>query len=178
MAINAILSQTIFTSISRKYRASYFIVFSSMALRDNIFSNESYYIVEIKSLKRILDHINPEIPILCFIDEVLRGTNTLERIAASSRILASLAQKNALVFAATHDIELTHILEEHYRNYHFQERIADNQILFDYQLHSGRAVSKNAIKLLGVLGYSRKIIDEAEQAAEEFMRVGEWSKIQ
>ena len=178
MAINAILSQTIFTSISRKYRASYFIVFSSMALRDNIFSNESYYIVEIKSLKRILDHINPEIPILCFIDEVLRGTNTLERIAASSRILASLAQKNALVFAATHDIELTHILEEHYRNYHFQERIADNQILFDYQLHSGRAVSKNAIKLLGVLGYSRKIIDEAEQAAEEFMRAGEWSKIQ
>ena len=178
MAINAILSQTIFTSISRKYRASYFIVFSSMALRDSIFSNESYYIVEIKSLKRILDHINPEIPILCFIDEVLRGTNTLERIAASSRILASLAQKNALVFAATHDIELTHILEEHYRNYHFQERIADNQILFDYQLHSGRAVSKNAIKLLGVLGYSRKIIDEAEQAAEEFMRVGEWSKIQ
>ncbi len=178
MAINAILSQTIFTSISRKYRASYFIVFSSMALRDSIFSNESYYIVEIKSLKRILDHINPEIPILCFIDEVLRGTNTLERIAASSRILASLAQKNALVFAATHDIELTHILEEHYRNYHFQERIADNQILFDYQLHSGRAVSKNAIKLLGVLGYSRKIIDEAEQAAEEFMRAGEWSKIQ
>jgi len=178
MAINAILSQTIFTSISRKYRASYFIVFSSMALRDNIFSNESYYIVEIKSLKRILDHINPEIPILCFIDEVLRGTNTLERIAASSRILASLAQKNALVFAATHDIELTHILEEHYRNYHFQERIADNQILFDYQLHSGRAVSKNAIKLLGMLGYSRKIIDEAEQAAEEFMRAGEWSKIQ
>ena len=178
MAINAILSQTIFTSISRKYRASYFIVFSSMALRDSIFSNESYYIVEIKSLKRILDHINPEIPILCFIDEVLRGTNTLERIAASSRILASLAQKNALVFAATHDIELTHILEEHYRNYHFQERIADNQILFDYQLHSGRAVSKNAIKLLGMLGYSRKIIDEAEQAAEEFMRAGEWSKIQ
>ncbi|MBE5966391.1 MAG: hypothetical protein E7255_05420 [Lachnospiraceae bacterium] len=177
MAINAILSQTLDTSISRKYRASYFSVFSSMALRDSILSNESYYIVEIKSLKRILDHVNPEIPILCFIDEVLRGTNTLERIAASSRILASLAQKNALVFAATHDIELTHILEEYYRNYHFQERIVDNQILFDYQLHSGRAVSKNAIKLLGMLGYSQKIIEEAEKAAEEFMRVGEWSKI-
>ena len=177
LAINALLSQTIYTSVSRSYQASYFSIFSSMALRDSIFKNESYYIVEIKSLKRILDHVNREYPMLVLIDEVLRGTNTLERIAASSRILQSLAKKNVLCFAATHDIELTHILENYYANYHFQERISDHQILFDYKLYQGRAVSKNAIKLLSLLGYTPDIIKNAETAAEEFLSEGEWKKI-
>jgi DNA mismatch repair ATPase MutS len=149
-----------------------------MALRDNLLSKESYYIVEIKSLKRILDRVNNEVPTLCFIDEVLRGTNTLERIAASSRILSSLSKKNTLVFAATHDIELTQILENEYSNYHFQERIEDNEILFDYKLYKGKAISKNAIKLLNMMGYPKEIIVSAENAAEEFLTKGEWSKIQ
>ena len=177
LAINALFSQTIYTSISHSYQASYFTIFSSMALRDSLFRNESYYIVEIKSLKRILDHVNHQYPMLVLIDEVLRGTNTLERIAASSRILLSLAKKNVLCFAATHDIELTHILEHYYSNYHFQERIANHQILFDYKLYSGRAISKNAIKLLSLLGYTPDIIRSAETAAEEFLSDGEWRKI-
>lgn len=177
LAVNAILSQTIYTATAKSYKGSYFQIYSSMALRDNIFSSESYYIVEIKSLKRILDSANDEVPTLCFIDEVLRGTNTLERIAASSRILFSLASKNALVFAATHDIELTHILESTYANYHFQERIEDQQIIFDYQLYQGKAVSKNAIRLLEMLGYPSEIIDGAEQAAQKFLTTGEWSKV-
>jgi DNA mismatch repair ATPase MutS len=148
-----------------------------MALRDNIFSKESYYMVEIKSLKRILDRVNNDIPILCFIDEVLRGTNTLERVAASSRILSHLARRNTLVFAATHDIELTHILENDYSNYHFQERIEANEILFDYKLYQGKAVSKNAIKLLDMLKFPREITTSAEAAAEDFLKKGEWSKI-
>ena len=177
LAINAILSQTIYTATAGSYHGNYFMICSSMALRDNIFSSESYYIVEIKSLKRILDHVNPDIPVLCFIDEVLRGTNTLERIAASSRILASLAKQNTFVFAATHDIELTHILEKDFSNYHFQERIEDHQILFDYKLYQGKAISKNAIKLLDMLGYPREITEAAEEAAGEFLTSGEWSNV-
>jgi DNA mismatch repair ATPase MutS len=176
LAINTILAQTIYTSTSSSYKASYFMIYSSMALRDNIFSKESYYIVEIKSLKRIIDRINTDIPMLCFIDEVLRGTNTLERVAASSRILSYLSRKNTLVFAATHDIELTHILENEYSNYHFQERIEADQILFDYQLHQGRAISKNAIKLLDMLKFPKEITSAAESAAEDFLEKGEWSK--
>lgn len=178
MALNAILSQTIFTSLSKSYKANFFMVYSSMALRDDLFSKESYYIVEIKSLKRILDRLSDEIPMLCFVDEVLRGTNTLERIAASSQILYSLAKKNALPFAATHDIELTHILEKAYSNYHFQEKIIDNDILFDYVLQEGRAVSRNAIKLLGIMGYGDEIIEQAANAANEFLETGVWKEIQ
>lgn len=175
LAINAILSQTIYTSLSRDYRANYFVIYSSMALKDNILGNESYFIVEIKSLKRIIDNCRGRYPVLCFVDEVLRGTNTLERIAASSRILASLSKENVLCFAATHDIELTYILEKLYSNYHFRERVEGNKVLFDYKLYKGRAVSKNAIKLLRMLGYSNDIITKAEAAADEYMKTGEWS---
>lgn len=175
LAINAILSQTIYTSLSKSYEANYFKVMSSMALKDNIFSKESYYIVEIKSLKRIIDKIDPSIPTLCFVDEVLRGTNTLERIAASSQILYSFAKRNIICFAATHDIELTHILEKYYRNYHFQEQISDNNIIFDYQIYEGRAISRNAIKLLGIMGYEEAIIENATNNANEFLEKGMWS---
>lgn len=177
LAINAILSQTIFTSMCKSYKASYFKIASSMALQDNILSKESYYIVEIKSLKRILDRLNSEIPTLCFVDEVLRGTNTLERIAASSQILSSFATGNAICFAATHDIELTHILENYYSNYHFQEQIVENNILFDYKLLKGRAISKNAIKLLGIMGYSEEIIEKATDSANHFLTEGTWNTL-
>lgn len=177
LAVNAILSQTIYTSLSREYKASYFIIYSSMALKDNILSQESYFIVEIKSLKRIIDKAGGEYPMLCFVDEVLRGTNTLERIAASSRILASLAKKNTLCFAATHDIELTYILEKYFTNYHFRERVDEKQVLFDYKLYKGRAMTKNAIKLLNLLGYSEDIINDANEAVDLYMNTGEWSII-
>jgi hypothetical protein len=174
LAINAILSQTIFTSLCKSYKASYFQIASSMALQDDLQNSESYYIVEIKSLKRILDRLSDKIPTLCFVDEVLRGTNTLERIAASSQILYSFSKGNAICFAATHDIELTHILEKYYSNYHFQEQIIDDNILFDYKLFQGRAISKNAIKLLRVMGYSEDIIGRATNSANEFLESGNW----
>ena len=146
-----------------------------MALRDDIFSKESYYIVEIKSLKRIMDMVNEKVPVLCFVDEVLRGTNTLERIAASAEILSWLAGANAMCFAATHDIELTHILEEKYSNYHFQEYVKENEVLFDYRLYPGRAVSKNAIKLLRMLGYDEGMTAHAEARVKHFEESGSWT---
>ncbi len=177
IAINAIFAQTIYTSLSKHYKSCFFKVYSSMALRDDIISQESYYIVEIKSLKRIYDESGREIPILCFIDEVLRGTNTAERIAASSQILKSLSTRNALVFAATHDVELTYILETYYLNYHFQEKIEDNNVLFDYILRDGRATSRNAIKLLGMMGYSKEIIDHATDEVNHFLDTNSWNSL-
>jgi DNA mismatch repair ATPase MutS len=176
-AINAILAQTIYMTMAKKYKANYYRVFSSMALTDNLMSNESYYIVEIKSLKRILDAGKEEFPILCFIDEVLRGTNTIERIAASAQILKSLSHENVLCFAATHDIELTHILEKIYCNYHFEEEVKDNDILFNYELKNGRATSRNAIKLLNIIGYDKQIIEQAESAAASFAENNSWRKL-
>lgn len=177
-AMNAILAQTIHTVCAKNYRASYFKVMSSMALADDLLGGESYYIVEIRSLKRILTAISEtDTPVLCFVDEVLRGTNTVERIAASARILYSIAKQNALMFAATHDIELTYMLEDVFRNYHFEEQIHENEIRFDYCLKEGRATSQNAIRLLGLLGYPEEIISSAGETARTFLETGEWRKI-
>lgn len=175
VAINAILAQTIDTVMAHSYEANFFRIYSSMALQDNLQGNESYYIVEIKSLKRILDAAHEKTPILCFVDEVLRGTNTVERIAASSRILQNLAQSNVMCFAATHDIELTHMLTDYYENYHFTEEIKENDILFSYQLHKGRATTRNAIRLLKIMGYEEDIIQKADETAQNFMKTGNWS---
>ncbi len=174
VAINQILSQTIDTALATSYETTFFNVMSSMALKDDIVGGQSYYIVEICSLKRIIERINEDIPVLVFIDEVLKGTNTLERIAASSRILLSLATSKALCFAATHDIELTFILENYYKNYHFEEQVSENDVVFDYTLREGRAVSRNAIKLLSILGYPEEIIENATEMAQNYLNTNEW----
>ena len=85
-ALAALMAQTILTVCAASYKAPKYRIFSSMALRDSLESGESYFIVEIRSLKRILDAsaADGERPVLCCFDEVLRGTNTIERIAASS----------------------------------------------------------------------------------------------
>lgn len=171
VAINALFSQTLYISFSKEYEANYFRIFTSMALKDNLLNHESYYIVEIKSLKRILDASKDGTPMLCFVDEVLRGTNTVERIAASVEILKSISQEHVMCFAATHDIELTHLLEDCFCNYHFTETIVDQDIQFDYHLYRGRATSRNAIKLLGLMGYDRKIIERAEKRTHDLEKV-------
>lgn len=178
VAINAVLAQTLHTCLADSWQGSVFRVYSSMALRDDLESQESYYIVEIKSLKRIMDQIGAQgqAGILCFVDEVLRGTNTVERIAASSQVLRYMTGPGVLCFAATHDIELTHILENYYDNYHFQEEVEDNDIHFDYRLYPGRATSRNAIKLLQIMGYSGQVVESAQEAAAHFLETGEWRK--
>ena len=175
VALNMILAQTIHTCCADRCQSSYWRVMTSMALRDDLGSGESYYIVEIRSLKRILDAAqSPGAPVLCFVDEVLRGTNTVERIAASTQILKSLHKPGVCCFAATHDVELTGLLETEYDNYHFEEQIADGDISFPYLLMPGRATSRNAIRLLEMMGYSEEIIKKADDQAAEFLKTGVW----
>lgn len=175
VAVNAILAQTIHTCPAARYRAPFYYVYSSMALRDDMDSGESYYIVEIKALKRILDAADAgEKPILCFVDEVLRGTNTVERIAASTQILKSLGRTGILCFAATHDIELTELLRNDFGNYHFEEDVADGDVVFNYKLKEGKATTRNAIRLLELMGYDKEVIEKAYAQAARFTESGVW----
>ncbi|GIM31832.1 MutS-related protein [Paraclostridium bifermentans] len=174
IAINAIMAQTIYTCFAKEYKTSYFNIYTSMALKDDIHSSESYYIVEIKSLKRILDQVQNNIPCLCFVDEILRGTNTVERIASSCEVLKNIGNENTLCFAATHDVELTYMLDDIFENYHFEETITDNDIKFDYKIHIGRAQTRNAIKLLEFMGYDKKLVENANYRAKNFLETGKW----
>ena len=176
VAVNAVLAQTIHTCTAKSYSAPVFRIFSSMALRDSMENGESYYIVEIRSLKRILDAAQTgTAPVLCFVDEVLRGTNTVERIAAATQILMHLSESGTLCFTATHDIEMTGLLKNCYDNYHFEEVIRDGDISFPYELLPGRASTRNAIRLLALMGYDKEITERAAAQAEDFLQTGKWS---
>ena len=178
IAVNTILSQTIYTATATACQAPYFKVMTSMALRDDLESGESYFIVEIRSLKRILDEAEKEGCLLCIIDEVLRGTNTIERIGASSQILADLRRDQVLPFAATHDIELSYILEDLYENYHFEEEVKEHEVVFNYLLKKGRVTTRNAIRLLEMTGYKESIVEGAKRSVEAFEKTGIWEKPQ
>lgn len=176
IAINAILAQGIHTVYAKEYKAEVLDVFSSMALRDSVVQGDSYFMVEIKSIKRILEQVkSSNRKIICFVDEVLRGTNTVERIAASTQILMCLEKAKTICFAATHDIELARLLKDTFDNYHFEEVIEGDDVKFSYLLCGGKATSRNAIKLLKVLGYEDSLVKAAENMAATFLETGEWN---
>lgn len=175
VALNAIFAQSICTVLAGTYEAPTFRIYTSMAITDDLLAGESYFISEIKSLKRIVDTDTSKQPLLCVIDEVLRGTNTVERIAASSEILRHLAEKNSLCLAATHDIELCSLLNDYYRMMHFSEKVTeDGEVLFDYMIKSGPTTTRNAIKLLSSMGFDKALIKRANEKANRFTIKGKW----
>jgi len=174
VALNAILAQSICTSLSEHYRACAFRIYSSMAITDNLLAEESYFISEIKSIRRIINTDTLGQPILCLIDEILRGTNTIERIAASSELLMYIEKKGILCIAATHDIELCGMLGD-YDMKHFEETIeAGGKIIFDYKIKEGPATSRNAIKLLDSMGFSKEIVNRSNDKANRYTKDGKW----
>ncbi|MBO6137625.1 MAG: hypothetical protein J6O71_03340 [Lachnospiraceae bacterium] len=179
-ALACLLGETIYTVPAHRAAFPFSRIYSSMAVNDSITGGDSLYMAEIKAVKRIIDAAedgNLSIKTICFLDELLRGTNTVERIAASSRILKELSETGALVFAATHDIELTDILSERLDNFHFKESIENGSIRFDYTLEEGPARSRNAIALLRMLGFDERITLDAFAEAEGFEKKKVWSKI-
>ena len=173
LAINAILAQTIHTSFAGRFRMCRARVMSSMAIRDDVQSGESYFVAEIRSLKRILDAAGEGGAVLAFVDEVLRGTNTVERIAASSAVLRRLEEGGALLMAATHDIELTRILPN-YANVHFRETVDERGVTFDYRLRPGPSKTRNAIALLERMGFGDDIVRSAREMAARFEIEQKW----
>ena len=177
VAINMILAQTIHTCTAEELSFKPSFLVSSMAVRDSIETGESYYIAELNSLKRVLDGLNENVRCVCFVDEILKGTNTIERIAASSAILQYLSSKNALALVATHDIELTEITQAFCDNFHFRETVTENGIVFDYQIHDGYATTKNAIRLLDFMGYPASVTQQADILARDFETNRIWKRL-
>ena len=164
ITVAAIMAQSVNTVNATSYRAPAYKIYTSLSLKDDIISGDSYYMREIKALKRIIDAgEGSEKPVLAAVDEVLRGTNTIERIASSFVILKNMSKVKGLVLAATHDYELASMLDKLYDNYHFEETIKGNDISFAYKMLKGMATSRNAIKLLEITGYDSEIIREANE---------------
>ena len=168
IAVNVILAQSIHTCTAKRMHLPHAKMITSMAVRDDILSGDSYFIKEIKYLKRILDALSEDELVICVIDEILRGTNTQERIAASKAIMEYLAHHNCIAIVASHDKELTELEKIGYDNYHFSEEFGEADIVFDYKLQKGPANSQNAIRLLSFTGFPETIIERAEHIRSEY----------
>lgn len=174
-ALCALMAQTLCTCTCGSYRGSPFRIYTSMALSDDLLAGESYYMAEIRSLKRILDEQEKEGFVLCAIDEVLRGTNTIERIAASAEVLKALDRPGTLCLIATHDAELCTLSGDAYRQAHFEETVSDTEIRFDYRIKPGPAETRNAIHLLKLMGFDEKIVTAAHARADSYAKTGKWT---
>ena len=176
VALNCILAQSLNTALCSKYRCKFSKVVTSMAIKDNILAGDSYFIAEIKSLKRLLDSLNGEIRVLAFVDEILKGTNTIERISASASILKYAESTNGRLLVATHDMELTQILET-YENYHFSETVTEDGVTFDYKLKKGPSNTRNALKLLKAMNFNNDVVSLSNQVYNNFIETEKWGKL-
>ncbi|MDR2904075.1 MAG: hypothetical protein LBU77_06175, partial [Clostridiales bacterium] len=165
VAINILFAQTIYTCTADAVSFAPSFPVTSMAVRDDVAAGESYFIAEIKSLKRLMDLLNEDIRCVFMIDEILKGTNTVERVAASAAIIRFLSEKNCVCIVATHDIELTKLLADVCDNFHFSEHVTADGVVFDYTLKKGASKTRNAIRLLSFMGFDAGIVQEAERLA-------------
>lgn len=175
LAVNCVLAQSINTCTAKSLTIPSALVISSMAVSDSISNGDSYFVAEIKSLKRIVE-MSDKCVCLCFIDEILKGTNTIERIAASAGVLSGLHKKQGIVITATHDMELTEIMTG-FENYFFTECFNDDGLYFDYRIRSGAADTGNALILMEQLGFDSEICERAGKMAQCFRECRSWDKI-
>jgi DNA mismatch repair ATPase MutS len=130
-------------------------IISSMRIADNLEESTSTFYAELKKLKAIIDKVNIGEKIFILLDEILRGTNSLDRHTGSVALVKQLIKHKAACIIATHDVELAK-LEDNYPNnilnYHFDVQVANDELYFDYKLKEGICTSLNASILMKKIG--------------------------
>jgi DNA mismatch repair ATPase MutS len=160
IGLNALLAQTIATCPATAYTAPFRRVVSSINLADSLTEGKSYYFAEAEAVLGFVQAAEKEGGYLFILDELFKGTNTVERIAATRAVLAYL-QPRSLVVASTHDGELGALLAPAFSEYHFSETVTETEWYFDYLLKPGPLTTRNAIRLLARAGYPDVIVQDA-----------------
>lgn len=130
-------------------------IVSSMRIADNLEESTSTFYAELKKLKTIIDKVNNNEKVFILLDEILRGTNSLDRHTGSAALIKQLIKHNAACIIATHDIELAKLKEDYpanILNYHFDVQVSNDELYFDYRLKEGICTSLNASILMKKIG--------------------------
>jgi DNA mismatch repair ATPase MutS len=170
VGVTAVMAQTINTCLASRYEAPRLVVQSSIGRADDLLSGRSYYIVEVERLLSLVAASASRTPHLFLLDELFRGTNAIERIAAGQAILMALIGNGSrraphVALAATHDGELVDLLPDAYAAHHFGDALGPDGLTFDHRLRSGPATSRNAIALLRLHGAPTAVVESATQCA-------------
>ena len=171
VGVSAVLAQTVGTCLARTYEAPVFDVRSAIGRSDDLLTGRSYYIAEVESLMALVTASGRPGPCLFLLDELFRGTNAVERIAAGQAVLEHLVRPAGqasphVVLAATHDGELVELLAAQYTPCHFGDSVVDDGLVFDHRLRPGAASTRNAIALLRLHGAPPTLVRQAVASAD------------
>jgi hypothetical protein len=171
IAINVITGLTINTCFAEHFVMPKVRAFSAIRISDDLMNDRSYYFEEVMSIKDMINRSKDGNVNLFLLDEIFKGTNTVERISAGKAVLSSLNEEKNIVFVSTHDIELADLLRNEFDLYHFSEIVDHNTVDFDYKLKEGKLKNRNAIRILQINNYPESIIKEAIEISEELDKI-------
>lgn len=130
-------------------------LFTNMRTTDNLQNDESYFFAELQRLKLILDEIKAGNPVFVIIDEMLKGTNSEDKLSGSIKLIEQLISLQAVGLVATHDLKLTDLAEKYPKqitNKCFEIQLTEEELLFDYKLTDGVTSTMNANFLMRKMG--------------------------
>jgi hypothetical protein len=155
IGVNVILAQMGAPVCAKSLMLSPVQVMSSMRITDNLAEDTSTFYAELKKLKTIIEAVNRHEPVFILLDEILRGTNSLDRHKGSKALIAQLIKQTAVAVIATHDVELASLEQPYphsFDNYHFDVQVEGEELYFDYKLKHGVCTSLNASILMKKIG--------------------------
>jgi hypothetical protein len=155
IGVNTVLAMAGAPVCAEKFSVSHVDIISSMRITDNLEESTSTFYAELKKLKTIIEKVNNNERVFILLDEILRGTNSLDRHTGSKALIKQLIKKKAATIIATHDLELANIKNEYPENilnYHFDVQVENEELFFDYQLKPGICTSLNASILMRKIG--------------------------
>jgi hypothetical protein len=123
---------------------------TSMRTTDSLTDDSSYFFSELTRLKFVVDTVDKDTNYFIILDEILKGTNSIDKAIGSRKFVEKLVKLNATGIIATHDLSLTEIEKEleAVRNYYFDAEIINDELYFDYKLKQGVCQNMNASFLL------------------------------
>jgi hypothetical protein len=171
VALNTITALTINTCFAKRVCISRFKILSAIRLSDDLMNDKSYYFEEVLTIKEMIEKSQNEGSYLFLLDEIFKGTNTIERISAGKAVLSYLNNRSNIVFVSTHDIELADLLKENYELYHFSEQVENKTVDFDFRLKQGKLKNRNAIRILEINDYPLEITSEAIELSKKLDKI-------
>jgi hypothetical protein len=154
VGINLVLANLGLGPFASKFQFGSFQLFTSMRNTDNLGESVSSFYAELARIKQLLTMAENGEQVLFLLDEILKGTNTVDRIMGSESLIRQLANSKCKGIISTHDIELSQLENklDYLENKSFHSEIADNEIHFDYKIKAGPCPSFNAHKLMELMG--------------------------
>jgi hypothetical protein len=155
VGVDAVLAQCGAPVRARRLRLSRLAVAASICVLDSLHGGISRFYAEISRLKQITELTKGPLPVLFLLDELLQGTNSHDRRTGAEGILCNLFGRGAIGLVTTHDLALTQIAESlgsGAANFHFEDRLENGKLYFDYRLNPGVVQTSNALELMRSIG--------------------------